>query len=148
MLGVPGYHTTNYRVCGKWKEGKAALGRQAPAGPVTRSGAPSREVRRAPALPQPSAEQLRLGDSCLKVILGGVLPRPNLQPLTNLLIQRAHQPLRRLQLKAPTRWATVKPAPKLSAAPKKILPQRSVGVQRITLYLSQVWGTRKVLQSS
>ena len=57
-----GNHTANYRGCANWKDAKAALARRAPAGPVTRSGAPSGEVRKAPTLPQPSAEQLSLGD--------------------------------------------------------------------------------------
>ena len=41
-------HTANYRGCGKWKDAKAALARRAPPGLVTRSGAPSGEVRTAP----------------------------------------------------------------------------------------------------
>jgi hypothetical protein len=36
-----GNHTSKYRDCGKWKEAKAALVRQAPAGPVAKTGASS-----------------------------------------------------------------------------------------------------------
>jgi hypothetical protein len=69
--GCGGNHTANYRSCGKWKEAKEAIARRAPAGPVLRSGAPSGEVRRAPTQPQPSAEQLSLGDGWNHVLRGG-----------------------------------------------------------------------------
>jgi hypothetical protein len=49
--GCGGNHTANYRVCGKWKEAKAALARRAPAGPLLRSGALSGEVRTVPVRP-------------------------------------------------------------------------------------------------
>jgi hypothetical protein len=70
-----GNHTANYRGCEKWKETEAAIARRAPAGPVMRSGAPSGEVRRAPNQPQPSAEQLSLGDGGTMCSEGVVLLR-------------------------------------------------------------------------
>jgi hypothetical protein len=45
--------------------------RRAPAGPVVKSGAPVGGVRSAPARPQPSPEQLRLGDDWNHVLRGG-----------------------------------------------------------------------------
>ena len=73
--GCRGKHTANYRGCGKWKEAKAALVRRAPAGPVMRSGAPSGDVRKALTQPQPSAEQLSLGDGWNHVFRGANQPK-------------------------------------------------------------------------
>ena len=45
------------------------------AGPVVKSGAPSGVVRSAPARPQPSPEQMRLGDDWNHVLRGGRVAR-------------------------------------------------------------------------
>ena len=78
--GCGGNHTANYRGCGKWKEAKAGLARRAPAGPVTRSGAPSEQVRRTPTQHQPSAEQLSLGDGWGHVLRGGPVAKAQTSP--------------------------------------------------------------------
>ena len=67
-----GNHTANYRVCGKWKETKAALARQArtPRGPSGETGRPAAtKVARA----AQSALQQSLGDGWSHVVRRGRL---------------------------------------------------------------------------
>jgi hypothetical protein len=55
--------TANKRGCGNWNEFKAALLRLAPAVPLVESGTPSGGAHCAPGCPQPSPEQMSLGDT-------------------------------------------------------------------------------------
>jgi hypothetical protein len=96
--------------------------RRAPTGPVMRSGAPSGDVPKAPTQPQPSAQQLSLGDGWNHVLRGGrvakaqpalpakptpteVTEAPKKAPVTSTskkarsrsLRQKGRQPLKRLR---------------------------------------------------
>jgi hypothetical protein len=112
--GCGGNHTATYRGCCKWKDAKAALARRAPAGPVVRSGAISREVRTAAARPQLSPEQrspvLRGG----RVAKAQPAPAPKPNP-TKFIEAPKKAPLTSTCKKARSK----EPGRKVSAAPKK-----------------------------
>jgi hypothetical protein len=107
-----GNHTANYRGCGKWKEAKAAFARRATTGPVVKSGPPSGALRPAPTRPQPSAEQLSLGDDWSHVFRGGRVTKPQPSP------QIAEAPKKALAASTSKMARSKKPAPKVSRPPK------------------------------
>ena len=119
-----GNHTANYRGCGKWKEAKAALVRRASAGPVVKSGAPSGGVRSAPAQPQPSPEQLSLGDDWNHVLRGSRVARAQTVTPPQPSPQVAEAPKKAPVTSTSKKARSKKPALKVSTAPKRLRPKR------------------------
>ena len=93
--------------------------RRAPSGPLVKSGAPSGGVRSAPARPQPSPEQLSLGEYWNHVLRGGRVAKAQTAPPPQLSPQVAETPKKAQASSTSKKARSKKPAPKVSAAPKK-----------------------------
>jgi hypothetical protein len=128
--GCGGNNTANCRGCDKWKEAKAVLIKRATVGPVVRSGAPSGDVRKAPTRPQPSDEQLSLGDGWNHVLRGARVaqaqPAPPPKPTPTEITEAPKKaPVTSTSKKARSK----KSALKVSAAPETALTKKASTTQ-------------------
>lgn len=111
-----GFHTANYLGCGEWEEFQGSACKLS----VAKSGAPNGAVRSVPTRPEPSAEQLSLGDGSNHVLRGGrVAKAPSAPPPQPTPAAVAVAPRRAQTASTSKKARNKKHGLKVSAAPKK-----------------------------
>ena len=89
--GCGGDHTARYRECAKWKEAKAALAGRASERGRWGSAPTSRPAPPKSRQPEPSAEQMVLGEGWSHVVRGGRVVKAN-SPRLNPPLNRSQRP--------------------------------------------------------